>query len=73
MDSKVLFTVVHVMLAMYTKLEWLVNCSHNTDYLPVWGSLRLAPIIIIIVLTAFNQIHAYLLGVEVTHYQELTW
>ena len=54
-------------------LSIVFYCSHNTDYLPVWGSLRLAPIIIVIVLTAFDQIHTYLLGVEVTHYQELTW
>ena len=47
------FTVVHMMLAMYTKLEWLVNCTVSftqsthtmhvtyTDYHPVWGSPQL--------------------------------
>ena len=53
----------HAMLATMTKLEWLVHhilsftvctgdaLNNDIDYRPVWGSLRLAPIICLCVLS----------------------
>ena len=69
------FTVVQAMLATYTKLEWLINhillfsqSTHSThvtytDYHPVWGSFRLAQIILH-VLPQFGKSHCWIFSCE---------